>query len=117
MSENEAIVNEQPKKEKKNIFKKIWGGIKKPFGFIKRKTEPAREFMKKGRTGAIILELLLASQFFTWIISSYTYDKYPWILMFIITCLLVVITAELFALLIKLVFSGGKRCWAVVKSV
>ena len=110
MSENEAIVNEQPKKEKKNIFKKIWGGIKKPFGFIKRKTEPAREFMKKGRTGAIILELLLASQFLTWMISSYTYDKYPWILMFIITCLLVVITAELSALLIKLVFAGGKRC-------
>lgn len=94
----------------KNFFKKVWGSIKKPFGFIKRKSEPAREFMKKGRTGAIILELLLASQFFTWIISSYTYDKYPWILMFIITCLLWVIIAELSSLVVKLIFAGGKRC-------
>ncbi len=94
----------------KNFFRKVWGGIKKPFGFIKRKSEPAREFMKKGRTGAIILELLLASQFFTWIISSYTYDKYPWILMFIITCLFWVIIAELSSLVVKLIFAGGKRC-------
>ena len=94
----------------KNFFRKVWGNIKKPFGFIKRKSEPAREFMKKGRTGAIILELLLASQFFTWIISSYTYDKYPWILMFIITCLLWVIIAELLSLVVKLIFAGGKRC-------
>ena len=94
----------------KNFFRKVWGGIKKPFGFIRRKSEPAREFMRKGRTGAIIMEVLLASQFFTWIISSYTYDKYPWILMFIITCLLWVIVAELSSLLIKLIFAGGKRC-------
>ncbi len=94
----------------KNFFRKVWGSIKKPFGFIKRKSEPAREFMKKGRTGAIILELLLASQFFTWIISSYTYDKYPWILMFIITCLFWVIIAELSSLVVKLIFAGGKRC-------
>lgn len=94
----------------KRFFKKVWGGIKKPFGFIKRKSEPAREFMKKGRTGAIIMETLLAAQFCTWIISSYTYDKYPWILMFIITGLLCVIVAELTSLLIKLVFAGGKRC-------
>lgn len=94
----------------KNFFKKVWGGIKKPFAFIKRKTEPAREFMKKGRTGAIIMEVLLASQFFTWIISSYTYDKYPWLLMFIITCLFWVIVNELSSLLVKLIFAGGKRC-------
>ncbi|MCR5593085.1 MAG: hypothetical protein K6F79_04995 [Saccharofermentans sp.] len=94
----------------KNFFKKVWGGIKKPFGFIKRKSEPAREFMKSGRTGAIIMEVLLASQCLTWIISSYTYDKYPWILMFIISCAMWVIIAELMSLLIKLVFAGGKRC-------
>ena len=93
-----------------NFFKKVWSGIKKPFGFIKRKSEPAREFMKSGRTGAIIMEVLLASQFFTWIISSYTYDKYPWILMFIISCAMWVIIAELASLLIKFVFAGGKRC-------
>ena len=56
----------------KDFFKKVWGGIKKPFGFIKRKSEPAREFMKSGRTGAIIMEVLLASQCLTWIIRSYT---------------------------------------------
>ena len=94
----------------KRFFKKVWGGIKKPFGFIKRKSEPAREFMKKGRTGAIIMELLLASQFFTWIISSYTNDQYPWILMFIITCVMWVIITELTSLIIKLIFAGGKRC-------
>lgn len=94
----------------KKLFKKVWSGIKKPFAFIKRKTEPAREFMKKGRTGAIIMEVLLASQFFTWIVNSYTYDKYPWILMFVVSCLFWVIIAELSSLLIKLIFAGGKRC-------
>lgn len=92
------------------MVKKIWNFIKKPFSFIKNKTAPAREFMEKGRTGAIIMEVLLASQFFTWILSSYTYDKYPWILVFIITCVMWVIVAELASLLIKLIFAGGKRC-------
>lgn len=101
---------EQPVKEKKKIFKKIWGGIKKPFSFIKRKSAPAREFMKSGRTGAIIMEVLLASLFFTWIISSYTYDQFPWILMFIVACVMWVIIAELSTLLFKLLFTGGKRC-------
>ena len=47
----------------KNFFKKVWSGIKKPFGFIKRKTEPAREFMRSGRKGGMILELILAALF------------------------------------------------------
>ena len=109
MSENEATVNEQPVKAKKNIFKRIWGGIKKPFGFIKRKSEPAREFMKSGRAGAMILEFILASQFCWWIIDSYTYNKFNAILIFIISMGLVAIVTELCTLIFKLLFAGGKR--------
>ena len=109
MSENEATVNEQPVKAKKNIFKRIRGGIKKPFGFIKRKSEPAREFMKSGRAGAMILELVLASQFCWWIIDSYTYNKFNAILIFIISMGLVAIVTELCTLIFKLLFAGGKR--------
>lgn len=104
MSENET--------KKKNIFKKIWGSIKKPFAFIKRKTEPAREFMKSGRAGAMILELILATQFLWWIADSYTYNKYNAVLIFIISAVLFFVVTELTALIFKLVFSGGKRCRA-----
>ena len=106
MSENEATVNEQPKK---NIFKKIWGGIKKPFGFIKRKTQPAREFMKSGRAGGMILELILASQFLWWITDSYTYNKYNAVIIFLVGMAILVISTELITLLFKLIFADGKR--------
>lgn len=95
---------------KKNIFKKIWGGIKKPFGFIKRKSEPAREFMKKGRAGGMILELTLASQFMIWMIDSYTNNKFPDAVVFFIGAAILALLTELTTLLLKLVFAGGKRC-------
>ncbi|MBQ7275478.1 MAG: hypothetical protein IJR15_08480 [Clostridiales bacterium] len=110
MSENEQVNIEQPTKVKKNIFKKIWSGIKKPFGFIKRKSKPAREFMKSGRAGGMILELLLASQFCWWIIDSYTYNKYNAVLIFFISMAFVAIITELCTLILKLLFAGGKRC-------
>jgi hypothetical protein len=83
--------------------------IKKPFSFIKRKTQPAREFMKSGRAGAMILELILASQFSWWILDSYTYNKFNAVLIFIIGAALVAIATELATLLFKLLFAGGKR--------
>ncbi len=112
MTENEAVTNGQPKKAKKNIFKRIWGGIKKPFSFIKRKTEPAREFMKKGRAGAMILELILASQFCWWMTDSFTYYKYNAVLIFFVSAAFLAIVTELLTLLFKLIFASGKRCRA-----
>ena len=95
---------------KKNIIKKIWGGIKKPFGFIKRKSAPAREFMKKGRAGGMILELILGSQFMIWMIDSYTNNKIPDAAIFFIGAAFLALCTELTTLLFKLVFAGGKRC-------
>jgi len=95
---------------KKNIFKKILGGMTKPFRFVWRKTADTREFMKNGRAGAIVLETVLSAQFMMKLISSMVYDKYPLPVMFVVTAAIVVVISELISLVVKLLFAGGKRC-------
>ncbi|MBQ9608830.1 MAG: hypothetical protein IJV15_05205 [Lachnospiraceae bacterium] len=94
----------------KAFFKKIIGGIKKPFGFIKRKTEPAREFMRTGRAGGMIAELIVSALFMCWIIDSGTYGKVPLVINYILTVVLLALSAEVLNLVLKIVFGAGKRC-------
>ena len=94
----------------KNFFKKVWSGIKKPFGFIKRKTEPAREFMRSGRKGGMILELILAALFGTWILYETAFGKIPYILCFLILAAIIFIGINLVTLALKIVFGAGKLC-------
>ena len=94
----------------KKFFAKSWGGIKKPFAFIKRKTEPAREFMKAGRPGGMIAEMLTAVFMCGWVASSYVYHKIPWMLSAIIMAALTVLIAEALNLALKILFGAGKRC-------
>ena len=105
---SEEKTEERPKKEK--LIKRIWKQIKRPFGFIKRKTEKPREFMRKGRAGAMILEMVLAGQF--WAFGPYEtlLDKVPFAICIIIMALIWAVFAELLNLVIKLIFGGGKRC-------
>lgn len=94
----------------KKFFVKIWGGIKKPFAFIKRKTEPAREFMKAGRPGGMIAEMLTATLMCGWVAESYVYHKISWMLSALIMAALMVLMAEALNLVLKLLFGAGKRC-------
>ena len=64
---SEVKAEEQPPKEK--LIKRIWKQIKRPFGFIKRKTEKPRGSLRAGRAGAMILEMVLAGQF--WAFGPY----------------------------------------------
>ena len=96
----------------KKFFKKIWGGIKKPFSFIKRKTAPARDFMKSGRPGGMILEAVVGILFTAWAIGTFLYERTPvWANYLIMTAAFVII-AELGALIAKILIGGSKRCLA-----
>ena len=96
----------------KKFFKKIWGGIKKPFSFIKRKTAPARAFMKAGRPGGMILEAVVGILFTAWAIGIFLYERTPvWANYLIMTAAFVII-AELGALIAKILIGGSKRCLA-----
>ena len=68
---------------------KIKKQLKRPFEFIKRKSEKPREFMTKGRAGAMIAEFLLAAQFFTWIVDEFTLKKLHIILVILISAVLI----------------------------
>lgn len=94
----------------KKFFGKVWCGIKKPFSFIKRKTAPAREFMKEGRPGGMILEAALGILFTGWVIGSMTYWKLPLWADYIIVAVLFFLIAEIAAFLLKLFVGGSKRC-------
>lgn len=107
---NEFMNNESVNEEKVNIFKKIWRGIKKPFGLIKRKTAPAREFMGKGRFLAMILETVLAAQFWASTLEEVMLKKVPYVLCLLIMAALWALVAEALNLVIKLILGGGKRC-------
>ena len=97
-------------KKVKSFFVKFWGGIKKPFGFIKRKTEPAREFLKAGRAGGMIAEFILAVAFMFWIFDGMTNNKLPWPVMIFITTIVLLLTVGLLNLILKILFGAGKRC-------
>ena len=97
-------------KKVKSFFAKFWGGIKKPFGFIKKKTEPAREFLKAGRAGGMIAELILAVAFMFWIFDGMTNNKLPWPVMIFITTIVLLLTIGLLNLILKILFGAGKRC-------
>ena len=97
-------------KKVKSFFGKLWRGIKKPFGFIKRKTEPAREFMKTGRAGGMIAELFLAVAFMFWIFDGMTNNKLPWLVMFLVTTIILLLSVGLLNLILKIIFGAGKRC-------
>lgn len=94
----------------KKFFKKLWSGIKKPFGFIKRKTAPARDFMKAGRPGGMILEVALGILFTGWVIGSATYWKTPEWANYLIVAVLFFVIAEISVFLLKLIVGGSKRC-------
>ena len=94
----------------KKFFKKIWGGIKKPFSFIKRKTAPTRAFMKSGRPGGMILELALGVFFYGWAVRSMLYEKIPMWASYLIVAAAFLLIAELGSLLLKLIIGGSKRC-------
>lgn len=88
---------------------KIKKQLKRPFEFIKRKTEKSREFMTKGRAGAMIAEFLLAAQFFTWIVDEFTLKKLHIILVILISAVLIFLFSELINLIIRIAFGGKKR--------
>lgn len=96
-------------KKVKFFLGKVWRGIKKPFGFIKRKTEPAREFMKTGRACGMIAELFLAVAFMFWIFDGMTNNKLPWPVMFLVTTIILLLSIGLLNLLLKILFGAGKR--------
>lgn len=106
--ENDPVIEEKTKKEK--LIKRVWKQIKRPFGFIKRKTEKPREFMGKGRAGAMILEMVLAGQFWGFGPYETLLNKVPLVICIVIMALIWAIFAELLNLVIKLIWGGGKRC-------
>ena len=85
------------------------GKAKKPFVFIKNKTVGQRNFLRNGRPGGMIAELLLSTQFFSWIVDGLTMNKLPDIFVFVLTAGLMALFAELLNLEIAIIFGGGKR--------
>ncbi|MCR5620089.1 MAG: hypothetical protein K6F65_08305, partial [Lachnospiraceae bacterium] len=88
---------------------KIKKQLKRPFDFFKRKTEKPREFMTKGRAGAMIAEFLLAAQFFIWIADEFTLKKLHIILVILISAVLIFLLSELINLIIRIAFGGKRR--------
>ena len=88
---------------------KIKKQLKRPFEFIKRKTEKSREFMKAGRAGAMIAELLLSAQFYYWIVDEFTLKKLPPVLGILIAMIIPVLISELINLAIRILGGGVKR--------
>ena len=93
----------------KKLGSKFGNIVKKPFGFIKRKTEKPREFMTKGRTGGMILTYLLAVQFFCWIVDGFALKKLSPVLVILITAAIVFLFSEVINLAIRVLFGGKKR--------
>ena len=90
-----------------NVFIKLWNKTKKPVNYIKSKTEGPMEFMKTGRMGAIIAEVILSVQFFSWIMKDMLYiHMFPAIMLSLLVVLLFV---ELLCLVIRIVFGGVNR--------
>ena len=96
----------------KKFFKKVWGGIKKPFSFIKRKTAPARNFMKAGRPGGMIAEALTGILFTGWVVGESFNEKLPVWLDYLIAAAVLIAVTEIGALLLKPLVGGSKRCKA-----
>ncbi len=101
VSENQSEKREKIKKPKK---------ISRAIGFVKRKTAPAREFMKSGRTAAMIAETVLGTFFIVWMLEGYTYGRVPAGLCFLVGAALIAAASEILNLVLKLVFGAGKRC-------
>ncbi len=93
----------------KKFFKKIGGGIKKPFSFVKRKTAPARAFMKAGRPGGMIACAIVGILFTGWAIGSFLYERIPVWADYLIMTVLFVAIAEIAALFLKILVGGSKR--------
>ncbi len=104
-SDNMSESSEEPKKKAKKSFK-----VSKVIDFIKRKTAPAREFMRSGRPVAMIAEILLGAYFFSWIVEGYTYGRIPAVLCYLIGTALIALASEVLNLALKIVFGAGKRC-------
>ncbi len=81
--------------------------IKRIFENIKKRTEGPREFMKAGRAGGMMMEVILTVQFGISIIKGYTYA--PDILAVILTVIFFLLLAEITVLILKLIFGGAKR--------
>ena len=82
--------------------------IKGLFTKIKDKTEPQRSFMRDGQFGGIIAEIILAAQFFNWIIYETALGKLPRFVTFNITFTIIGFCAALLGLVIKLIFGEVK---------
>ena len=91
----------------KQWFKGFVHILGKPVKFFGRKTEKAREFMKKGRAGGMLAELILLLLFSYWIIKGTFYTSK--VVGFFLTLIIFIVFAELLNLVIKLLFGGGKR--------
>ena len=78
--------------------------------FIKRKTGPAREFMRVGIPGGMIAVTLLTILMNAEFVRDYTYDKIPWLVSCLVTSVIFVAVAELINLAMKILFGAGKRC-------
>ncbi len=89
---------EEPPKTRKN-----------PIKWIKKKTEPQRDFLRMGRPGALIGLGVLATQFISWMIYEEAIGKIPVVLAFFLTAAICVLIAELLNLFVRLLFGGGKR--------
>ncbi|MBO4456891.1 MAG: hypothetical protein J5802_04160 [Butyrivibrio sp.] len=101
--EKETVITEKPKKE--NIFKRICGGIKKPFSFVWKKTDKQREFIRAGRAGGMIADTILGAQFF----CKSTLEGLPVIWAFLLSVIIVAAVSELLNLVVKFIFGGGNR--------
>ena len=91
------------------FFGRIKNAVIKPFVFIRNKTGPARDLMRSGRAGGMILEMALAVLMSSWVVNGYTYDKMPYVICIMVTADILVILAELIALVFKLLFGSGRR--------
>lgn len=91
-------------------LKKIRKKDSKLKAFVKRKTAPAREFMRAGRAGGMTAVIGLAALMNGWLIDKLTVHILPWILCVLIVAAALVLFAELLKLVLGLLFGAGKRC-------
>lgn len=103
VTENPTEKRERKKAKKPKFFSRI-------IGFFKRKTAPAREFMRIGRPAAMIAEVILGAFFSTWIIEGYTFSRIPTAICYLIAAVIIVVASEILNLVLKIVFGAGKRC-------
>lgn len=94
---------------KTNRVKSLFSAVKKPFAWISRKTEPARQFMAQGRAGAMILETAIGVQFFGALVYELFTGNVPAVLCFLIAAALFVVMAELLRLVFSVVFGKIRR--------